>query len=73
MLATSQFDIENCVSNGTQRNNRKEPQRMVRLQMALLVLLLTGCGTFGGIANGTGEVLEGVATDARSLGSMIQR
>ncbi|MDG1280442.1 MAG: hypothetical protein P8O10_03980 [Pseudorhodobacter sp.] len=46
---------------------------MVRIQMALLVLLLTGCGTFGGIANGTGEVLEGLATDARSLGSMVRR
>jgi hypothetical protein len=34
---------------------------------------LTSCGTTGGILNGTGTVLEGVATDLRSVSRMLNR
>lgn len=35
------------------------------------VLLLCSCGTARGVLNGGGTVLEGVATDLRSAGSML--
>jgi predicted small secreted protein len=40
---------------------------------ALTVLLLTGCGTASGLAEGTGRVFEGVGEDFRSLGGAIRR
>ena len=39
--------------------------------LLIIALLLTGCGTLGGLANGAGEVLEGAAYDARSVGSLL--
>ena len=35
------------------------------------VLLLSSCGTAKGFLDGTGSVLEGMATDVRSLGGML--
>ena len=35
------------------------------------VLLLSSCGTTKGFLDGTGSVLEGMATDVRSLGGML--
>ncbi|MCH8467522.1 MAG: hypothetical protein LAT78_13265 [Roseinatronobacter sp.] len=35
--------------------------------------ILANCGTIGGIANGTGEVLEGVASDMRGVGGIVAR
>ena len=35
------------------------------------VLLLSSCGTAKGLLDGTGSVLEGMATDVRSLGGML--
>jgi predicted small secreted protein len=50
---------------------------MVKLQVwmiaAATALTLSSCGTVGGIANGTGEVLEGVASDMRGLGGFVGR
>jgi len=43
----------------------------MKIFFILLTLLLTGCGTLGGIANGAGEVLEGAAYDVRSIGAII--
>ena len=39
--------------------------------LLIIALLLTGCGTLGGLANGAGEVLEGAAYDVRSVGSLL--
>lgn len=39
--------------------------------LLIITLLLTGCGTLGGLANGAGEVLEGAAYDVRSVGSLL--
>jgi hypothetical protein len=38
-----------------------------------LSMTLTSCGTTSGILNGTGTVLEGVATDLRSASGMLNR
>ena len=46
----------------------------VMQKIALLltaVLLLSSCGTAKGLLDGTGSVLEGMATDVRSLGGML--
>ena len=40
---------------------------------ALTVLLLAGCGTASGLAEGTGRVFEGVGEDFRSLGGAVRR
>ena len=34
-------------------------------------LILFSCGTVNGTLNGTGSVLEGIASDARQLGSIF--
>ena len=34
-------------------------------------LTLSACGTAQGVMNGVGEVLNGMAVDARSLGSLF--
>ena len=45
---------------------------MQRVILAVSVLvLLGGCGTARGVLDGTGSVLEGMATDVRSLGGML--
>ena len=41
------------------------------LIMMIAIMVLTSCGTTRGIFDGTGTVLEGVATDLRSAGSMF--
>jgi hypothetical protein len=50
---------------------------MGKLQVLMITmtaaLVLSSCGTVGGIANGTGEVLEGVASDMRGLGGFVGR
>ena len=38
----------------------------------LLVSILIGCGTARGVLYGTGTVLEGVATDVRTVGNWIK-
>ena len=35
-------------------------------------LILFSCGTVSGTLNGTGSVLEGVASDARQLGNIFK-
>ena len=42
------------------------------LVLSLLILLLQSCGTARGILYGTGTVLEGVATDVRTVGNWIK-
>jgi len=39
----------------------------------LTAVMLAGCGTAVGIAEGTGRVFEGVGEDFRSLGGAIRR
>jgi len=36
-----------------------------------VMLVLSSCGTVQGVMNGAGEVLNGMAVDARSLGSLF--
>jgi hypothetical protein len=36
------------------------------------ILLLASCGTISGALNGTSSVLEGVASDTRSLGAIFK-
>lgn len=46
----------------------------MKTQLIILLvssLLLISCGTVNGTLNGTGSVLEGVATDARRLGNVF--
>jgi predicted small secreted protein len=40
---------------------------------ALTALMISGCGTASGLADGTGRVFEGVGEDFRSLGGAIRR
>ena len=40
---------------------------------ATLAMLLAGCGTAAGLAEGTGRVFEGVGEDFRSLGGAVRR
>jgi len=39
--------------------------------ITLITLSLTACGTAQGVMNGVGEVLTGMAVDARSVGSLF--
>lgn len=41
------------------------------ITLLILVLSISACGTIKGTLDGTGSVLEGVATDARGLGSLF--
>ena len=46
---------------------------IVKLFILLLTLtFLTSCGTARGVLYGTGAVLEGMATDVRSIGNWIK-
>jgi len=38
---------------------------------AIVILSISSCGTASGVMNGVGEVLNGMAVDARSLGSLF--
>ena len=40
---------------------------------ATLAVLLAGCGTASGLAEGTGRVFEGIGEDFRSLGGAVRR
>jgi len=40
---------------------------------AIFAVLLSGCGTASGLAEGTGRVFEGIGEDFRSLGGAIRR
>jgi hypothetical protein len=39
--------------------------------ITLMTLSLSACGTAQGVMNGVGEVLTGMAVDARSVGSIF--
>ena len=39
--------------------------------ITLIALTLSACGTAQGVMNGVGEVLTGMAVDARSVGSIF--
>ena len=39
--------------------------------ITLIILSLSACGTAQGVMNGVGEVLTGMAVDARSVGSIF--
>ena len=39
--------------------------------ITLITLSLSACGTAQGVMNGVGEVLTGMAVDARSFGSLF--
>jgi hypothetical protein len=39
--------------------------------LAIVMLSLSSCGTTSGVMNGVGEVLNGMAVDARSVGSLF--
>ena len=43
-----------------------------KLLLLLLVFVLSSCGTARGVLYGTGTVLEGMATDARTVGNWIK-
>ena len=43
-----------------------------RLLLIVLMTLLISCGTARGVLYGAGTVLEGVATDARTVGNWIK-
>ena len=40
--------------------------------MLTLNFILLSCGTVSGTLNGTGSVLEGIASDARQLGNVFK-
>jgi hypothetical protein len=40
--------------------------------MLILNFILFSCGTISGTLNGTGSVLEGIASDTRQLGSIFR-
>jgi|TARA_B000000565_G_C23534702_1_gene281169 hypothetical protein len=43
-----------------------------KLLLLLLVFVLSSCGTARGVLYGAGTVLEGMATDARTVGNWIK-
>ena len=51
--------------------------RDVNMKTKLIIMLITSlilfsCGTVNGTLNGTGSVLEGIASDARQLGNVFK-
>lgn len=42
------------------------------ITLLIFTLLLFSCGTVNGTLNGTGSVLEGIASDARQLGDAFK-
>jgi hypothetical protein len=42
------------------------------LIVIILNFVLSSCGTVNGTLNGTGSVLEGIASDARQLGNVFK-
>tara|TARA_B100001057_G_scaffold39647_1_gene35667 strand:+ start:85 stop:261 length:177 start_codon:yes stop_codon:yes gene_type:complete len=52
---------------------RAQQSNIVKPLILLLILtFVTSCGTARGVLYGTGTVLEGMATDARSVGNWIK-
>ncbi len=52
---------------------RAQQSNIVKPLILLLILtLFTSCGTARGVLYGTGTVLEGMATDVRSVGNWIK-
>lgn len=48
---------------------------IMKIKLIILLissLILFSCGTVNGTLNGTGSVLEGVASDARQLGDIFK-
>ena len=51
--------------------------RDVKMKTKLIIMLISSfilfsCGTVNGTLNGTGSVLEGIASDARQLGNIFK-
>jgi len=46
---------------------------MKNIILLCTTLLLASCGTTSGVLEGAGTVFEGVATDLRSAGNMLNR
>jgi len=51
--------------------------REVKMNTKLIIMLVSSlilfsCGTVNGTLNGTGSVLEGIASDARQLGNVFK-
>ena len=51
--------------------------RDVKMKTKLIIMLISSlilfsCGTVNGTLNGTGSVLEGIASDARQLGNVFK-
>ncbi len=47
----------------------------MKIQLVIMFILsstLFSCGTVSGTLNGTGSVLEGIASDARQLGNVFK-
>lgn len=47
----------------------------MKIQLIVILILnfiLFSCGTVNGTLNGTGSILEGIASDARQLGSVFK-
>jgi len=42
------------------------------IMILILSFILSSCGTVNGTLNGTGSVLEGIASDARQLGNVFK-
>jgi hypothetical protein len=42
------------------------------LLLLISSFILSSCGTVSGTLNGTGSVLEGIASDARQLGNVFK-
>ena len=54
------------------KNKQKWNGKMKKLiSITLITLTLSSCGTAQGVMNGVGEVLNGMAVDARSIGSLF--
>ena len=52
--------------------NKKRSRNMKKLiGITLIMLTLSSCGTAQGVMNGVGEVLTGMAVDARSVGNLF--
>jgi len=54
-----------------EKNKFGEANMIKSLSTLVLIVALTGCGTTGGILNGTGVVLEGIATDLQGAAGVL--
>ena len=65
MTGTHTFSYEQA------KNKLGEANMIKSLSTLVLIVALTGCGTTGGILNGTGVVLEGIATDLQGAAGVL--